>query len=173
MLWWYPKPVHQDIPHSHFSSMLSNRNSKAVQLPRAPPGRAHRLSLFSKNSINTISTWGLSECATFFPISSWPPLGKSPAESESEVAQSCPAICNSTDCSLTGSSIHGVFQARVPEWVAFSFSRVSSQSRARTQVSHIASRCFTLWATREAGTRVPQRQIQRNPQSAYAFLQPL
>ena len=92
MLWWYPKPVHQDIPHSHFSSMLSNRNSKAVQLPRAPPGRAHRLSLFSKNSINTISTWGLSECATFFPISSWPPLGKSPAESESEVAQSCPTL---------------------------------------------------------------------------------
>lgn len=78
MLWWYPKPVHRDIPHSHFSSMLSNRNSKVVQLQWAPPGRAHRSSLFSKSAINTISTWGLWECATFFPISSWPPLGKVP-----------------------------------------------------------------------------------------------
>ena len=51
------------------------------------------------------------------------------------------------DCSLPGSSIHGIFQARVLEWVAISFSRGSSRPRDRTQVSCIAGRCFTLWAT--------------------------
>ena len=47
------------------------------------------------------------------------------------------------DCSLPGSSVHGIFQARVLEWVAISFSRGSSQLRDRTQVSHIAGRRFT------------------------------
>ena len=39
---------------------------------------------------------------------------------------SCPTLCNPMDCSLLGSSVHGTFQARVPEWVAISFSRGSS-----------------------------------------------
>ena len=43
-------------------------------------------------------------------------------ESESEVAQSCPAPSNPTDCSLPGSSVHGIFQARVLEWGAIAFS---------------------------------------------------
>ena len=50
-------------------------------------------------------------------------------ESESEVAQSCPTLCNPMDCSLPGFSIHGIFQARVLEWVAIFFSRRSSQPR--------------------------------------------
>ena len=54
------------------------------------------------------------------------------------------------DSSLPGSSVYGIFQARVLEWVAISFSRVSSQHRDRTWVSHIAGRYFTNWATREA-----------------------
>ena len=45
---------------------------------------------------------------------------------ESEVTQSCPTLCNRMDCSLPGSSIHGIFQARVLEWVAISFSKGSS-----------------------------------------------
>ena len=48
-------------------------------------------------------------------------LGES--ESESEVAQSCPTLCDPLDCSLPGSSVHGIFQARVLEWVAISFSK--------------------------------------------------
>ena len=55
-------------------------------------------------------------------------------------------------CSLSGSPIHGIFQARVLEWIASSFSRGSSQPRNRTQVSHIAGRRFTVWATREASS---------------------
>ena len=54
------------------------------------------------------------------------------------------------DCSPPGFSVHGIFQARVLEWVAISFSRGSSQPRDRTRVSHTAGRCFTVWATREA-----------------------
>ena len=46
--------------------------------------------------------------------------------SESEVAQSCPTLCDPMDCSLSGSSVHGIFQARVLEWVAISFSMGSS-----------------------------------------------
>ena len=48
------------------------------------------------------------------------PLGKLPwsQESESEVAQSCPTLCDPMDCSLPGSSLHGILQARVLEWVA-------------------------------------------------------
>ena len=47
------------------------------------------------------------------------------------------------------SSIHGIFQARVLEWVAISFSRGSFQPRDQTRFSHIVGRCFTVWATRE------------------------
>ena len=47
-------------------------------------------------------------------------------ESESEVTQSDPTLCDPLDCSLRGSSIHGIFQAIVLEWIAISFSRGSS-----------------------------------------------
>ena len=96
------------------------------------------------------------------------------------VAQLCPTLCNSMDCSLSGSSVHGIFQARVLEWIAisfcrgsfwprdqtwishttadplpsqsslFPFSRVSSQPRNQTGVSCIAGGFFTNWAIREA-----------------------
>ena len=54
---------------------------------------------------------------------------KSRSESESEVAQLCPTLCDPVDCSLPGSSVHGILQARVLEWVAISFSRGSSLPR--------------------------------------------
>ena len=49
------------------------------------------------------------------------------AESESEVAQSCLTLCNPMDCSLPGSSIYGIFQAIVPEWVAIAFSKMAME----------------------------------------------
>ena len=52
-----------------------------------------------------------------------------------EVAQSCPTLCGPIDCSPPESSVHGIFQARVLEWVAISFSRGSSRPRDQTQVS--------------------------------------
>ena len=61
-----------------------------------------------------------------------------------------PTLCDPVDCSLPGSSIHGILQARILERVAISFSRGSSWPRDWTWVSGIAGRRFTLWATREA-----------------------
>ena len=70
--------------------------------------------------------------------------------SESEVAQLCLALCDPMDCSPPGSSVHGIFQSRVLEWLAISFSRGSSRPRDWTLVSRIVGRHFTIWATREA-----------------------
>ena len=67
----------------------------------------------------------------------------------SEVTQSCPTLCDPMDCSLPGSSVHGIFQAIALEWIAISFSRGSSQPRDWTRVSRILDRRFTFWATRE------------------------
>ena len=58
--------------------------------------------------------------------------------------------CVFMDCSPPGSSAHGIFQTRILEWVVLSFSKGSSQSRDPTEVSCIAGRFFTIWATREA-----------------------
>ena len=98
--------------------------------------------------IFSCSTWDLSSLnrdQTLTPVLS---LG-------SEVAQSCPTLCDPMDCSLPGSTIHGGFQARILEWVAISFSRRSSRPRDWTWVSHmvgivgIVGRRFTVWATWE------------------------
>ena len=62
-----------------------------------------------------------------------------------KVAQSCPALCDTMDY-----TVHGILQARILEWIAFPFSRGSSQPRDRPQVSCIAGRFFTSWATGEA-----------------------
>ena len=73
----------------------------------------------------------------------------------SEVAQSCPTLCDPMDYSLPGSTIHGVFQARILEWVAISFSRRSSLPRDWTRVFHmvgIVGKRFTIWATRKDPT---------------------
>ena len=65
--------------------------------------------------------------------------------SEMKVVQLCPTLCDPMDYAA-----HGTLQARILEWVAFPFSRGSSQPRDWTQVSQIAGRFFTSWATREA-----------------------
>ena len=64
-------------------------------------------------------------------------------------AQLCPTLWNPIDCSPPGSSVHGILQARNPEWVAIYFSSGYSQRRDQTLISCIAGRCFTVWATRE------------------------
>ena len=65
-------------------------------------------------------------------------LAGGPLDKVKEVSWSCPALCNPRDCSPPGSSIHGILQARVLEWVAIAFSRGSSQPRDQTQVSRTA-----------------------------------
>ena len=64
------------------------------------------------------------------------------------VTQSCSTLCDPMDCSPPGASVHGILQARILQWVPIPFSRGSSRPRARTQVSHIAGRFFTIIATK-------------------------
>ena len=59
------------------------------------------------------------------------------------VAQLCPTICDPMDCSPPGSSVHGIVQAWILDWVAISFARGSSWPRDWTEVSCIAGRFFT------------------------------
>ena len=66
------------------------------------------------------------------------------------VATSCPTLCNPMDCSPPRSSIHGISQARILQWVAIAFSKGSSWTRGQTQDSCTAGRFFMDWLTREA-----------------------
>ena len=99
----------------------------------APPGLA-----FLTYSIDHLPSRGLEEeCCSLCPC-------RFEKKSESEVAQSCPTLCDPMDRSLPGSSVHGILQARILESVAISFSRGSSQPRDQTRISRIAGRCFNL-----------------------------
>ena len=69
------------------------------------------------------------------------------------VTQSCLSLCNPMGCSPPGFSVHGISQARILEWVAVSFSRGSSQGRDHIQVSYIAGRFFTNYATWETSIK--------------------
>ena len=72
-------------------------------------------------------SWDISDewLCTLSKFLAWPLEQKS----ESEVVQSRPTLCNLVDCSPLGSSVHGILQARILEWVAISFSRGSSKPR--------------------------------------------
>ena len=65
------------------------------------------------------------------------------------VIQPCLTLCDPMDCSLLGSSVHGILQARILEWVAIPFPTGSSWPRDQIWVSCIAGRFFTVWTTRE------------------------
>ena len=78
-------------------------------------------------------------------------------KSESQVAQSCPTLCDPVDCSPPGSSVHGILQARILEWVAISFSRGSSRPRvkpASSELPALAGGLFTTTITWEALTQL-------------------
>ena len=81
------------------------------------------------------------------------------SESESEVAQSCPTLCDPVDYSPPGSSLHGILQARILECVAISFSRGSSRPRNETRVFRILGRRFNLWATRDFNFFFQEAQV--------------
>ena len=72
---------------------------------------------------------------------------------KSEVAESCPTLCDPMDYSLPGSSVHGIFQARILEWVAISFSGRSSWLRDWTWACRSVGPRFTVWVTRKSRWR--------------------
>ena len=73
-----------------------------------------------------------------------------------KVTEPCPALCDSMDY-----TVHGILQARILEWVAFSFSRGSSWPRNQTRVFCIAGRFFTNWAMRKAVWVQPIKCLQK------------
>ena len=76
-------------------------------------------------------------------LGSFPGSGRFPGEGNSNPFQySC--LENPMDCGLPGSSVRGIFQTIVLEWIAISFSRGSSRPRDRTRVSCIVARRFTI-----------------------------
>ena len=77
-----------------------------------------------------------------------------------KLLQSCLTLCNPMDCSLPGSSVHGISQARILEWVAMSSSRGSSQPRNQTCVSYVSCTgrqvfCFFVFLTTSATQEAP------------------
>ena len=72
------------------------------------------------------------------------PLQCMKVKSESEVAQSCPTLSDLVDCSLPGSSIHGIFQARVLEWGAIAFSDRKGWGHAKTLEEYLWEKNFIL-----------------------------
>ena len=65
-------------------------------------------------------------------------LSQLPLKVKVLAAQLCLTLCNSMDCSLPGSSVHGIFQARILEWVAMPSSKGSSHPRGRTHISYVS-----------------------------------
>ena len=139
-----PHPAHSWFPRLNPISVSDTRQAAAVAAERHWVSTTLPDSSNAGKQLSGENSW---QCTPLFE--EWGIY----AGKESEVAQSCPTLCDPIDCSLPGFSVHGIFQARILEWVAVSFSRGSSQPRDWTQVSRIAGRCFTIWATREAFMR--------------------
>ena len=126
---------------------------------------AHRFSCSAARGI--MPDQGLNQCPLLWQVDSLPPDSqeiplspflikckiKDTKKSHSVLAlvsQSRLTLCDPIFCSLPGSSVYGILQARILEWVAIPFSRGSSQPRGWIQVSCIAGRFFTVCATRGA-----------------------
>ena len=76
-------------------------------------------------------------------------LVTNPGKGKVFVTQSHPTLCNLMDCNPLGSSVHGILQTGILEWVALPFSKESSWPREQTRVSCAAGRFVTNWATKE------------------------
>ena len=78
------------------------------------------------------------------------------------VVKSCPTLCDPMDCRISGSSVHGISQARILEWVAISFSRQSSWPRDQTHISCIGRQIVYHWALWEGkSSKISENQTAR------------
>ena len=127
---------------SHPNSFLSKRilfsypRFSKMKYRAASLKRAHLLTSFVLSQWRREQAWG-----TFRKMSASLPSSSHPSPASvvhAKLLQSCPALCDPTACSLPGSSVYGVLQARILEWVAMPFSRGSSWPRDRTCVSYVS-----------------------------------
>ena len=119
-------------------SIITNKASGGDDIP------VELFQILRDDAVNALH----SICQQIWQTQQWPQDSKRsvfiPIPKKSEVTQSCPTLWDPMDCSLSGSSVYGIFQAIVLEWTAISFSRGSSQPRDRTWVSHTVGRCFII-----------------------------
>ena len=108
------------------------------------------INLISISLPHTLQNWDLPIFEALFSLQHSACIQRGKSESISHSVISDSTLCNPMNCSPPGSSVHGIHQARILEWVAMPFSRGCSGSRDQTQVSHIAGRFFNIRATREA-----------------------
>ena len=105
----------------------STPGSRAVVLGRPPPNTSHLQLDMTLESSEFIDLKKVCYGIAPMRFTKW---------NEVKIDQLCLTLCDPMDCSMPGSSVHGILQARILEWVPFS--RGSSQPRDQTQVSHIA-----------------------------------
>ena len=152
---WYPTPcnpmnykVHGILQARILLEWVAFPLFRGSSQPRAPalladslPGKP-KASYIIQNSYMRL--WAKSRTHwTTFTFTWRLPIFLSVTHRKMKVSQSCPTLCDPKDYTA-----HGILQARIWEWVAFSFSRGSSQTRDQTQVSGTAGRFFTSWAMR-------------------------
>ena len=133
-------------PSYQFSSVQFSTVAQSCPTLCDPMNRTRQASLSITNSRNSLrltsieSVMPSSHLILCRPLLLLPsiPLGVRNPSVLCSVAQSCLTLCDPMDCSLPGSCVHGISQARIPEWVAIPFSRGSSPPRDRTHISYIS-----------------------------------
>ena len=135
-------PIDHSPPGSSVHGDSPSKNTGVgchAVLPGTFPTQGVDPRLLSSTCIGRVLYTGFSCChVSLRPVRHLPPESKRTFP----VSQSCPTLCDPVDCSPPGSSVHGILQARILEWVAIVFSRGSSRPRYQTQVSRIAGRRF-------------------------------
>ena len=134
------KPTCQQNFLCHFYVLLNNMTCQAMQLALL----SVHTPATSKEPLRCMATVHLSLWTHTGYISISLSTKFEPEKAKVLVAQSCPTLYNPTDCNPPGSSVHGILQARIQEWVAIPFSRGSSPPRDGTCISCIAGRFFTI-----------------------------
>ena len=125
ILEWITVPSPGDLPNPGMEPRCPTLQGNS--LPAEPQGMPNNTSMGSLSLLQQVFpsqelNQGLLHCRLILYQLSYQgsPDNVITLERKSEVAQSCPALCDPMDCSLSGSSVYGIFQARVLEWIAYS-----------------------------------------------------